>query len=56
MTKNIKEEYKKCLTSPAHFINNYILIKGADGNLVKPRKMADKEVNKLKKNIKDYGM
>ena len=49
MTKEEKEEYKKCIDSPAYFINNYLVIKDKNGNLVRPRKVTDEEINKLRK-------
>jgi hypothetical protein len=44
MTEEFREEYHKCLESPAYFYNNYYLIKGKDGGLVKPTPITDEQI------------
>ena len=40
-----KEEYQRCCDSPAYFFNNYVLIKDAMGNFVKPEPVTDEQLN-----------
>lgn len=39
-----KEEYQRCCNSPAYFFNNYVLVKDAMGNLVKPEPVTDEQL------------
>lgn len=39
-----REEYKKCCDSPAYFFNNYVLVKDAMGNWVKPDPVTDEQL------------
>lgn len=41
-----REEYKKCCESPAYFFNNYVMVKDANGNWVKPNPITDEQIAK----------
>ena len=50
-----REEYKRCCDSPAYFINNYVLVKDAMGNFVKPEPVTDEQLNEAaEKSQKEY--
>jgi hypothetical protein len=49
LEKCIKDEYKKCIDSPAYFINNYMVIKTSDGRLLKPNKVTDGDIDNIRK-------
>ncbi len=44
MTEELREEYTKCLESPAYFYNNYCLIKDKDGGVSKPAPVTDEQI------------
>lgn len=50
--KKKSEELKKCLESPAYFINNYCRIKTKSGKEVPVRKFTDDEVLLVSERIK----
>lgn len=39
-----REEYQKCCESPGYFFNNYVMVKDADGNWVKPNPVTDEQI------------
>ena len=45
--EEFREEYQKCLESPAYFYNNYCLIKDKDGGLAKPAPITDEQIKAL---------
>ena len=50
-----REEYKKRRDSPAYFFNNYVLVKDAMGNFVKPEPVTDEQLNEAaEKAQKEY--
>ena len=50
-----REEYQKCCDSPAYFFNNYVLVKYAMGNFVKPEPVTDEQLNEAaEKAQKEY--
>ena len=42
--EELREEYTKCLKSPAYFYNNYVLVKDANGNITKPNPVTDEQM------------
>ncbi len=44
MTEEFREEYTKCLESPAYFQNNYCMIKDKDGGVSKPAPVTDEQI------------
>lgn len=47
MTEEFREEYTKCLESPAYFYNNYCFIKSKDGGLSKPTPITDEQIQEF---------
>ena len=46
-----REEYQRCLDSPSYFFNNYVLIKDAKGNLIKPKPVTEKKRKQEKSKV-----
>ena len=50
-----REEFQKCCDSPAYFFNNYVLVKNASGEWVKPDPVTDEQLAEAAENArKEY--
>lgn len=50
-----REELQRCCASPAYFFNNYVLVKDATGNWVKPDPVTDEQLHEAaRKAQKEY--